>query len=88
MTPVKAKLERVRRAIFANPLNGNIHWKDAEALLDGLGAKKTEGSGSAVVFELNDVRAVFDRPHPRKECGKGLVKRLRVFLKNAGEAPD
>ncbi|MEM1012459.1 MAG: type II toxin-antitoxin system HicA family toxin [Planctomycetota bacterium] len=73
--------------MFANPVNGNIAWKDVETMLDRLGATRRELSGSAVSFTLDGVRAVFDRPHPRKECGRGLVKRIRTFLLNAGHGP-
>ena len=82
------KVNKTLAAVFANPLNGNLHWRDVEAMLDGLGAEKREMSGSAVAFKLADVRAVFDRPHPRKECGRGLVKRVRAFLAAAGVKPD
>jgi hypothetical protein len=34
----------------------------------------TEGSGSRVRLFLGGVRAVFHRPHPEKEAGKGLVR--------------
>jgi hypothetical protein len=27
-----------------------------------------------------------DRPHPRKECGKGLVKRIREYLIKTGKS--
>jgi hypothetical protein len=36
---------------------------------------------------LNDVRAVFHRPHPRKETDKGAVKSVRRFLTEAGVVP-
>ncbi|MEM7807951.1 MAG: type II toxin-antitoxin system HicA family toxin [Planctomycetota bacterium] len=83
----KSKIDKTRDAVFANPVNGNIRWKDVETMLDRLGAVKRELSGSGVSFSLNGVRAVFDRPHPRKECGRGLVKRIRTFLVNAGHGP-
>ena len=36
---------------------------------------------------LNGVRAVFHRPHPRKETDKGAVKSVRRFLNEAGIEP-
>lgn len=45
---------------------------------------KAEGRGSRVRVYLNGVRAVFHRPHPRKEAGKGAVKSVRRFLAEAG----
>ena len=44
----------------------------------------SEGRGSRLRVYLNGVRAVFHRPHPRKESGKGAVKSLRRFLLEAG----
>ena len=36
---------------------------------------------------LKDVRAVFHRPHPRKETDKGALKSVRRFLAEAGIKP-
>jgi len=33
---------------------------------------------------LNDIVAVFHRPHPQKETDKGALKSVRRFLINAG----
>ena len=44
----------------------------------------TEGRGSRVRVSLSDVRAVFHRPHPRKETDKGAVRSVRRFLIAAG----
>lgn len=70
--------------IFKNPVQSNIVWNDIEFLLIALGAKITEGNGSRVRIKLNDVRAVFHRPHPQKEKDKGVIISLRRFLENAG----
>lgn len=47
----------------------------------------SEGSGSRVRIALNGVRAVFHRPHPRKETDKGAVKSMRRFLESAKVMP-
>ena len=70
--------------IFADPVNGNIEWRKIEALFIALGAVKTERSGSAVSFVLNDVRADFHRPHPDKAALRYRVKDARNFLTQAG----
>ena len=57
------------------------------ALLRACGAEITEGKGSRVRIALNDVRAGFHRPHPRKETDKGAVKSMRRFLSEAGVKP-
>ena len=73
--------------IFADPVSGGIAWRDIEALLVALGADVSEGQGSRVRIALNGVRAVFHRPHPQKETGKGALRSLRRFLEEAGVRP-
>lgn len=79
-----ARHEETLEAIFTNPVRANIRWSDVETLLQNLGAEISEGRGSHVRVSLNGVRAVFHRPHPRKETGKGAVISVRKFLFNAG----
>ena len=78
------KHRKTLEAIFENPVSANIAWRDIEALFEVLGAEISEGSGSRVRVALNDVRAVFHRPHPRPETNKGAVKSVRRFLQEAG----
>lgn len=72
------------KAIFADPVRANIPWADVEAMLAAVGATISEGRGSRVRVSLNEVDAVFHRPHPRKETDRGAVKSLRRFLVEAG----
>lgn len=65
-------------------LNPGLHWKKVEACLRHLGAEVFEGSGSTVTFVLDGRKLTVDRPHPRRECGIGLVKRVRSFLVQLG----
>ncbi|MER2250748.1 type II toxin-antitoxin system HicA family toxin [Methylorubrum podarium] len=58
-----------------------------EALMTACGASIEEGRGSRVRIALNGVRAVFHRPHPKKETDKGAVKSVRRFLSEAGLRP-
>ena len=81
------KHQRVLEAIFEKPERANIDWKDIETLLLALGAEISEGNGSRVRVALRDVRAVFHRPHPRKDTNKGAVKCVRKFLEAAGVKP-
>ena len=81
------KHRRTLEAIFEDPVRSNTAWRDIEALLEATGAEITEGSGSRVRIALNDVRAVFHRPHPQKETDKGAVKSMRRFLTEAGVTP-
>jgi hypothetical protein len=76
--------DKTLKAIFAEPVRANVNWSDIVSLLAHLGAEVTEGEGSRVRIALNGVRAVFHRPHPRKETDKGAVRSMRRFLFEAG----
>jgi hypothetical protein len=81
------KHRRTLDAVFEDPVRSNIAWRDIEAMLEAAGAEITGGAGSRVRIALNGVRAVFHRPHPRKETDKGAVKSMRRFLTEAGVTP-
>jgi len=70
-------------AVFEDPVRANVAWTDVEKLLRALGAELSEGRGSRVRIYLNGVRAVFHRPHPRKETDKGALRSMRRFLLEA-----
>lgn len=76
--------QRTLNAIFAQPISGNIKWRDVEALLISLGTVINERAGSRVAVLLNDRIAVFHRPHPSPDIDKGAVRDLRRFLENVG----
>lgn len=84
---MKSKHRRTLVGLFTNPVQANIQWSDVENLLIACGAEITEGSGSRVRIALNGVRAVFHRPHPRKEIDKGAIISMRRFLIEAGIEP-
>jgi hypothetical protein len=73
--------------VFKVPVPSNVVWKDCEKLLVALGAEISEGEGSRIRIVLNGVRAVFHRPHPRKETDKGALTSLKKFLEHAGFGP-
>lgn len=81
------KHERILEAIFKVPVQSNVVWKDCEKLLESLGAEISEGEESRVRVLLNKRKAVFHRPHPKKETDKGALVSLRKFLENAGVKP-
>ena len=81
---LKKKYQMTLNAIFAIPVQSGIVWKEIEALLLALGAELSEGSGSRIRIALNGRKAVFHRPHPRKETNKGAVVSIKRFLKEAG----
>ena len=84
---MKRKHEWIYKDIFTVPIKSGILWSDIEKLLTALGAEITEGNGSRVRISLNGLRAVFHRPHPRKETNKGAVRSMRRFLSEAGAKP-
>ena len=81
---MKGKAKKTLEEIFAVPIKSNIAWKDIESLFQSLDADISEGQGSRVRISLNGIRAVFHRPHPRKEIDKGALVSVRRFLKEAG----
>ncbi len=81
------KHHRTLEAIFEKPEQANILWRDIENLFAALGGEVSEGSGSRIRVVLNGARAVFHRPHPRKEANKPTVRSVRRFLEQAGVKP-
>ena len=84
----KSKLNSSQKAtldqIFEDPLRSNVPWANIENLFLALGGRVSEGDGSRVRVFLNDVIAIFHRPHPQKETDKGALKSVRRFLIQAG----
>lgn len=78
------KNTRTLELVFKNPVQSGVLWKDIESLLRSLGAEISEGSGSRIRIALNGVKAVFHRPHPKKETDKGALCGMRRFLIIAG----
>jgi hypothetical protein len=63
---VNKKQRQTLRRLFEKPTRSDISWNDIESLFIALGAQVAEGKGSRVRVALNDVRAVFHRPHPQR----------------------
>jgi len=84
---LNAKHRATLEAVFADPVRAGIVWRDIEALFAACGAEISEGNGSRVRVALNGVRAVFHRPHPKKDTDKGAVKSVRRFLTEAEIRP-
>ena len=82
------KQQKVFKQIFDQPVRSDLVWTDIESLLAALGAEISEGRGSRVRVVLKGVRAVFHRPHPRRETDKGAVISVRRFLIEAGVDSD
>jgi HicA toxin of bacterial toxin-antitoxin, len=86
-TDLSRKNQNILQRIFDEPIRSNVQWKELISLLKALGAEISEGTGSRTRIALNGVRAVFHRPHPRKEVDKGALKDVRRFLTTAGILP-
>ena len=78
------KQRQTLKRIFERPERVDISWLDIESLFISLGADISEGRGSRVRVALDEVRAVFHRPHPKRVTNKGAVKSVRRFLQEAG----
>ena len=85
---LSSKHRKTLQAVFENPVRSNVEWKKVESLFSALGSDLSEGRGLRIRVALNDVRAVFHRPHPQKETDKGALKSVRRFLKQAGITPS
>ena len=81
------KQRQTLNRIFEKPERSDIPWSNVESLFIAFGAEISEGRGSRVRVALNDVRAVFHRPHPDRVTNKGAVKSVRRFLQEAGVIP-
>ena len=78
---------RTLTTVFDKQARGNLKWREVESMFRALGAEIHERRGSSVVIKLNEEVETVHRPHPRPECGKGLVRRMRGFLERAGVSP-
>jgi len=85
---LSSKHRKTLRTVFEDPVRSDVAWADVERLFGALGAELSEGRGSRVRVYLNGVRAVFHRPHPRKETDKGALRSVRRFLAEAGFEPE
>jgi hypothetical protein len=84
---VKGRHGKTLDAIFSEPTLANIPWREIESLFAALGGEISEGKGSRVRVALNNAKAVFHRPHKRKEASKSQVESVRTFLERAGVTP-
>ena len=84
---MNAKHRKTLSLVFENPVRSDVNWADIEALLLHAGAEISEGKGSRVRISLNGIRAVFHRPHPKRETDRGALKSIRRFLEGAGVKP-
>ena len=78
------KQRKTYDAIFVDPIRPNIVWDDVVNLIQSLGGIITQGDGSRVRFDLNEISLNIHSPHPQKELKRYQIKALREFLIKAG----
>jgi len=76
------------RAIFQDPISGNIHWREVESLLHHLGASVESLSGARVRVQLNGAEGILHRPHHSNVLDRQAVKHLREYLAHARVTPS
>lgn len=76
------------RAIFQNPISGNIHWREIESLLHHLGASVEPIQGARFRVLLNGVEGILHHPHHSNVFAKQDIKKLRQYLASAGVTPS
>ena len=76
------------RAIFHDPISGNIQWREIESLLRHLGAEIESLSGTRTRVKLNGVEGTLHRPHPGNALGRQDITHLREYLGRARITPS
>ena len=64
------KHDNLIRAIFHDPVSGNIQWREIESLLRHLGATTESLSGTRVRVKLNGAEGILHRPHGGNTLGR------------------
>jgi hypothetical protein len=82
------KHEHLLSAIFKEPINTNVQWREVEALLHHLGADVESLSGTRLHVKLNGFEGTLHRPHHGSSLGREDVKHLREFLGHARVTPS
>lgn len=84
---MNSRQRRTHQRIFERPTRSDLKWTAVVSLLKALGAEISEADGARVRVLLSERIAIFHRPHPAPEAGKGLIEALRKYLENAGMQP-
>ncbi len=82
------KHEHFIRAIFQDPISGNIHWREVESLLHHLGATVESLSGARIRVVLNGAEGILHRPHHSNVLDRQAIKHLREYLAHARVTPS
>ena len=82
------KHDTLLRAVFHDPISGNIHWREIESLLNHLGAEIEPLSGARLRVKLNGHEGILHRPHHGNTLGRQDVQHLREYLAHARATPS
>jgi pyruvate carboxylase len=85
---VSHKHANLIRAIFHDPISGNIHWREVESLLHHVGAAVEPLSGARIRVKLNGVEGILHHPHHSNTLDRSGVKQLREYLAHARMTPS
>jgi hypothetical protein len=85
---VSHKHDNLLRAIFHDPVSGNLQWREIESLLKHLGASMESLSGTRVRVKLNGAEGILHRPHGGNTLGRQDIVHLREYLSHARMTPS
>jgi hypothetical protein len=79
-----SKKEKLIKKFTTVPARSDLTFDELETLLEGLGYKKVEGSGSRVKFFNEAIRdlILLHKPHPGNIINKATVRDVQKKLKN------
>ena len=82
-----SKKEKLIKKFITVPVKSDLTYTDLRTLLESLGYKEIEGSGSRVKFFNAEIRDLFllHKPHPGNILNKATIKDIQRKLKNIME---
>lgn len=78
------KHDQLLKALFHDPVSGNIHWREVESLLHHLGARVEPAHGARFKVVLNGAEGFLHHPHHSSVLTRDHIKAVREFLTRAG----
>src|SRR5271165_1983607 len=86
--PMRRKNENPPRALFSDPVSGNIQWREVESLLHHLGATTEPLAKARLRVRLNGVEGTLHRPHHGDALGRQDILHIREYLAHARATPS
>ena len=88
VAPMSRKHDNLLRAIFQDPVSGNIQWREVESLLHHLGATTEPLAKARLRVKLNGVEGTLHRPHHGDALGRQDILHIREYLAHARATPS